>query len=272
MKRFLFTILLSLPVVAHAAELKVISLSPHATELAYTAGLGDAMIAVDDYSHYPAEVDKLEHVASYKGLNIERIAALQPDLVISWKGGNPADQVEKLEKLGITVFHSTLSTLDNTANELEALSKYASDSSIGEKAADEMRKELAEIRKAQEGKAQVAYFYQLSSNPLFTVSGNNWPNPLFAICGGKNTFEAASAAYPQVNKEQVIVKKPEAIFYADGSTDPKVFWESWKDHLPAAQSEAVFNLTADWVNQATPRSLKAVKQICTAMDKVREQA
>ena len=72
---------------AIAAE-RIISLSPSTTELAYAAGLGDNLVAVSAYSDYPEAAKKLEHVASWQGVNVERILALKPDLILAWRGGN----------------------------------------------------------------------------------------------------------------------------------------------------------------------------------------
>lgn len=68
---------------------RVISLSPANTELAYAAGLGESLIAVSAYSDYPAEAKQLEQVSDWQGLNVERIVALKPDLILAWRGGNP---------------------------------------------------------------------------------------------------------------------------------------------------------------------------------------
>ncbi|WP_144395839.1 ABC transporter substrate-binding protein, partial [Pseudomonas sp. Kh7] len=76
------------------------SLAPHATELAYAAGLGDKLIAVSEYSDYPEQAKELERVANYQGIKLERIVAMQPDLILVWPAGNPARELEKLEKLG----------------------------------------------------------------------------------------------------------------------------------------------------------------------------
>lgn len=103
MSRFLFALLL-LPTLAVAAPLRVISLSPHTTELAYEAGLGDNLIAVSAHSDYPPEALELEQVANYRGINIERVVTLKPDLVLAWQGGNPDKELAKLERLGIEVF------------------------------------------------------------------------------------------------------------------------------------------------------------------------
>lgn len=67
---------------------RVISLAPHATEIAYAAGLGDKLIAVSEMSDYPKEAGELEKVSNYQGIKLERIIALQPDLVIAWPAGN----------------------------------------------------------------------------------------------------------------------------------------------------------------------------------------
>ncbi|WP_016602967.1 ABC transporter substrate-binding protein, partial [Yersinia pestis] len=85
--------LLTLP--AQAAE-RVISLSPSTTELAYAAGLGDKLVAVSAYSDYPESAKKLEHVASWQGINVERILALKPDLILAWRGGNPQRPLDQL--------------------------------------------------------------------------------------------------------------------------------------------------------------------------------
>lgn len=89
MRRFGITLLLlfsSISCWANSSVQRIISLSPHTTELAFAAGLGDKLVAVSEYSDYPARAQKLEHVANYKGIKLERILALKPDLVLAWKG------------------------------------------------------------------------------------------------------------------------------------------------------------------------------------------
>lgn len=77
------TLLVSALVNAAPVE-RVISLAPHATEMAFAAGLGDKLIAVSEHSDYPEQATKLEKVSNYQGIKLERIIALQPDLVIAW--------------------------------------------------------------------------------------------------------------------------------------------------------------------------------------------
>ncbi|PSU45957.1 cobalamin-binding protein, partial [Photobacterium aphoticum] len=110
---------------SHALPQRIISLSPHTTELAYAAGLGDKLIAASDYSDYPEAAKQLERVANYRGIKMERIVALKPDLILAWKGGNPVREMERLEQLGFTLFYSNPKTLEDIPNTVEALGQYA---------------------------------------------------------------------------------------------------------------------------------------------------
>ncbi|CCK05479.1 Vitamin B12 ABC transporter, B12-binding component BtuF [Cronobacter sakazakii 696] len=92
--------LLVLPAWLFAAP-RVITLSPANTELAFAAGI--TPVAVSAYSDYPDAARQLEQVANWQGMNVERIAALKPDLLVAWRGGNPERQINQLKSLGIHV-------------------------------------------------------------------------------------------------------------------------------------------------------------------------
>ena len=91
---------------------RVVSLAPHATELAYSAGLGDKLVAVSERSDYPPQADKLEKVANYQGIKVEKIIALQPDLILAWPAGNPPRELAKLEQFGFNIYYSKTKSLD----------------------------------------------------------------------------------------------------------------------------------------------------------------
>ncbi|MEZ8144370.1 cobalamin-binding protein [Enterovibrio norvegicus FF-33] len=264
-----FVFLLCLPTIVLAAPLRVISLSPHTTELAFEAGLGKNLIAVSAHSDYPPQALALEQVANFRGINIERVVTLKPDLVLAWKGGNPDRELAKLERLGIEVFYSNPHSLYDAADNIEKLGEWSTNPSHAKARADEVRNELVAIEAAQKGKPRIPYFYQLSDSPLMTNNGDHWPQPLFSLCGGENIFTNSAAPYPQVSMEQVIVRKPKAIFYPSAKAMPLGGWDKWADFIPAVKNNNIFAISGDWLNRPTPRALKAVKQICTAFDQVR---
>lgn len=98
---------------------RVITLSPANTELAFAAGI--TPVGVSSYSDYPPQAQKIEQVSTWQGMNLERIVALKPDLVIAWRGGNAERQVDQLASLGIKVMWVDATSIEQIANALRQL-------------------------------------------------------------------------------------------------------------------------------------------------------
>ncbi|MDW6156830.1 ABC transporter substrate-binding protein, partial [Klebsiella pneumoniae] len=91
------------------------SLAPNATELAYAAGMGEVLVAASAYSDYPPQAAKLEQVASWQGINLERVLALKPDLILAWRGGNPQRVLDQIAAFGIPIFYADADNLGGIA-------------------------------------------------------------------------------------------------------------------------------------------------------------
>lgn len=258
-------------VLANEPAQRVISLAPHATELAYAAGLGDKLIAVSEMSDYPAQANTLEKVSNYQGIKLERIIALQPDLVIAWPAGNPAKELEKLKQFDIPIYYSSTGSLQDIANNIEQLSQYSEDPQVGKKAADHFRSQLTALKQRYNTENKVRYFYQLSEKPIITVAGKNWPSEVFTFCGGENIFTDSGSPYPQVSIEQVITRQPEVIFTSQHAMSNDGMWSEWKNELPALKSGHIWSLNADWINRPTPRTLNAITEVCEHFESVRQK-
>lgn len=175
--------LIALPV--YAAVERVISLAPSTTELAYAAGLGEKLVAASDFSDYPAAANKLERVASWQGINVERILALKPDLILAWRGGNPQRPLDQLAALGIPIFYSDARSFEQIAQELEKLTAYSPHP-------DRARQAAAHIRQyghqSVHRSSPLRILIQLGTQPLFTSSADTLQNEIIFLCGGENIF------------------------------------------------------------------------------------
>ncbi|SMY37289.1 vitamin B12 ABC transporter substrate-binding protein BtuF [Photobacterium andalusiense] len=249
---------------------RIISLSPHTTEMAYAAGLGDKLIAASAYSDYPPAAKKLERVANYRGLKMERILALKPDLILAWQGGNPSRELARLQQLGMKIIYSNPKTLADIPKTLVQLSQYAASPQIALQAAAAFNQQLQQLKIANHNKSKVRYFYQLGSTPLMTVTDNGWPSQIFSFCGGENIFANSRVAYPQVNQEQVIVGQPQVIFSPQPITTTLQLWAPWQQQLAAIKQHHIYQLNANWLNRPTPRTLLAIKQVCALLNQVRD--
>ncbi|MGC9421720.1 vitamin B12 ABC transporter substrate-binding protein BtuF [Vibrio sp.] len=263
MKRLLLfcSLLLTYPCIASAAE-RIISLAPHATELAFAAGLGDKLIAVSEFSDYPEQAKMLPTVANFQAINIERIVRLQPDLVIAWPEGNALRELEKLTRLGIPIFYSHPKQLLDIADEIEQLSHYAKNPAVGLQAAKDFRQQLDQLHQRYAHLAPTRYFYQLSEKPIITLAQDNWPSEIFRVCGGENVFQNSPSPYPQVSIEQVLLAQPEVIFTSQHAMRDGTMWNKWREQLMVGKPSYIWPLNPDWLNRPTPRTLMAIEQVC----------
>nr|WP_186375186.1 vitamin B12 ABC transporter substrate-binding protein BtuF [Yersinia rohdei] len=245
---------------ALAAE-RIISLSPSTTELAYAAGLGDKLIAVSAYSDYPEEAKKLEHVASWQGVNVERILALKPDLILAWRGGNPQRPLDQLASFGIPIFYSDPVNIDQIAGDLDKLAQYSPHPEQAHQAAEQLRQQVAELRSRHARTQPLRVFLQFGTQPLFTSSGHTLQSEIISLCGGENIFASSRVPWPQVSREQVMVRQPQVIVVSGDEAQADNINAFWRPQLTAP----VITLNEDWFNRAGPRILLAAKQLCQQM-------
>lgn len=268
---FLLTTFSSYAHQPHSAQ-RIISLAPHTTELACSAGLCDQLIAVSEYSDYPEQVKSLEQVANYQGIKLERILTLQPDLVIAWPEGNPQRELDKLRDLGIPLYISTIHSLDDIARNIEELSAFSTNPQQGQNAAHHFRQQLDKLQQQYHHAVPVRYFYQLSHQPLITLGQDGWLSEIFQVCKGENVFAHSKVPYPQVSTEQVILAHPEVIFTTGSDHSPSnqtQQWQQWSHAIPAVAQQQIWSLTSDWSNRPTLRTLQGIQEICTYLDNAR---
>lgn len=241
-----------------AAAQRVISLAPHTTELAYAAGLSDSLIAVSDYSDYPPAAKQLEHVASWQGINLERLLALKPDLVLAWRGGNPQRVLDQIAAFGIPVFYSDPRHVDDIADDLDNLAQYSPHPQTAASAARELRAEAARLKQRYATVHPVRVFMQFGTQPLFTASQATLQSDVLALCGATNIFADSPVPWPQVSREQVLTRKPQAIVVAGDEQLAQNVKKFWAPQL----NVPVIAIPEDWFNRSGPRIILAARQLC----------
>ncbi|EOV8089869.1 vitamin B12 ABC transporter substrate-binding protein BtuF [Providencia rettgeri] len=246
-----------------AAKQRVISLSPANTELAYAAGLGDSLIAASAYSDYPEQANNLEQVADWQGLNVERIIALKPDLILAWRGGNPQRPLDQLSELGIPIIYFDPQTIDDVINSVIELAQYSPNPALAQQNVEKMRAKLApyQNKKISNNKPKKV-FIQLGTQPLFSAGNHTLQNNIVEFCGGENVFVNSAVQWPQVSREQVITRKPDVIIMTGSAEQEKTVKEFWHSQL----NIPIIRLNEDWFHRAGPRIVNATEQLCEQLN------
>lgn len=256
--RVLCALLLLAPVWLFATP-RVITLSPANTELAFAAGI--TPVGVSSFSDYPPEAASIEQVATWQGMNIERIVALKPNLVLAWRGGNAERQVNQLTSLGIRVMWIDAVSIEQVAQALRALAPYSPTPQRAEQAARQMLNDYAALKEKYAAYSKKRVFLQFGSQPLFNTGKGSIQNQVLEVCGGENIFAASRVPWPQVSREQVLARQPQAIVVVGNATEIPKIEQFWQQQLKIP----VIPLNSDWFERASPRIILAAKQLCAAL-------
>lgn len=260
--RALAALLLFLPAWLFAAP-RVISLSPANTELAFAAGI--TPVAVSSYSDYPPAAAQIEQVASWQGINLERILALKPDVVLAWRGGNPERQVDQLKKFGIHVMWIDATSIEEVAQTLRQLAPYSPQPAQAEQAAQQLMSAYEALKSRYAAEPKKRLFMQFGTQPLFTSGKGSIQHQVVELCGGENIFAESRVPWPQVSREQVLARHPQAIILPGGEKAQTRVKAFWGDQL----NVPIISLHDDWFERASPRIILAAQQLCSALAQVK---
>lgn len=249
---------------------RIITLAPNLAELVFAAGAGEHLIAVVEYSNFPAQVAEKPRVGDAFRIDLERIMELNPDLVIAWKSGNPQTALQKLTRLGITVWQIEITHPEEIADVVDNISRAAGTEIVGGAVALQLRNRLAGLQQLNADKPPVDYFYQIASRPLYTINGLHIISRSLAICGGQNVFSDLPTLAPQISRESVIIENPQAMIAPETPDNPPALlnWQDWS-YLQAVRNGNLLYLPADEISQATPRLLDSIELACKLLDEVR---
>ncbi|WP_321891787.1 cobalamin-binding protein [Paraburkholderia tropica] len=254
---------------------RVISLAPHATELIYAAGGGAKLVGTVSYSDYPPAALKVPHIGDNRALDLERIAALKPDLIVVWRHGNAQQQIDRLRDLHIPLFFSEPHRLDDVATSLTRLGTLFGTDTAARAAADAYRRDIAQLRTRYAQRAPVRVFYEVWDQPLMTINGEQIVSDAITLCGGSNVFAALRPPVPTLSTEAVLAANPEAIVTASpGATAPDRplpaldRWRAWPQLAAVAQGN-LFAIDGDLLSRAGPRLAQGAEQLCKDLDQAR---
>ncbi|TAI89141.1 vitamin B12 ABC transporter substrate-binding protein BtuF [Pectobacterium versatile] len=252
---------------AYAIPQRVISLAPHATEMAYAAGMGEQLIAVSAWSDYPPEAKKLEQVASWQGINLERILALKPDLILAWREGNSQRPLEQIANFSIPIVYLDAKTLDDIPASLRQLATYSRHPEQAERAATNFQQEIDKLQHAGErhNATPLRVFIQFGTQPLFTSSKATLQSQIVSLCGAENVFSDSPVPWPQVSREQVLRRQPQAIIVGGAPERISSVQAFWQPQLAVP----VITVNEDWFSRSGPRLLLAAQQICSQLAELR---
>jgi iron complex transport system substrate-binding protein len=252
-----------------AAPLRIVSLAPGATEMLFAAGAAPEVIATVEYSDEPPAARQVPRIGDVAAIDMERLVALRPDVVVVWAaGGNPA-QREKISTLHIPIYEQQVIRLADIPAAVRRLGVLAGTAAAADRAAQAMETRLAALAATYGARtgAPPSVLMQVWNRPIYTVGGRHLMSDALEICGARNVFADLAEAGPIVDTESVIARNPDIIIAAAPSGEGAAWVADWKQlkSLAAVRNDRVVAFEDQALSRLGPSVIGATEALCRTL-------
>jgi len=252
------------------APQRIVTLAPHLAELVCDVGACSRLVGVSAYTDQPAQAAAQPQVGDAYAVNLEALLALHPDLVLAWDQATPPATIERLRRLGLRVEVPSINSLDGIAGELRRLGRQLGTAATANAAADTYTAQLTALRRRYAHVSRVRVFYQLGTDPAYTVNHRSTVSAALALCGGDNVFGDLPHIAEPVSAEAVLAARPQAVFYdrQENRAAMRTYW-SRLPQVPAVRHHALYAIDGDLLAHPSPRVLQGIREVCQRLDALR---
>jgi iron complex transport system substrate-binding protein len=266
---------------------RIVSLAPGATEMLFAAGVGDRLVATVDFSDEPAAAKRVPRIGDVTAIDMERLVALRPDVVVVWPGGGNPAQIEKIARLGIPIYRQQVNRLADLPASLRRLGALNSNGSVAEQAASALTAELARIAREYGGGAGAAaakaagakaaevpaagapptVLLEVWNRPIYTVGGTQLMSDALTLCGVRNVFGDLRELGPIIDTEAVIARNPDIIVAAAPPGEGASWLAEWRrfGSLKAVKTGRLVAFEDPRLVRLGPSVVAAAEALCRAL-------
>jgi iron complex transport system substrate-binding protein len=242
---------------------RVVSLAPNITEIIFAIGQEHRLKGVTRFSDYPNAAAMLPTVGSYTRPDLERIVALNPDLCIATKDGNPKRVIDRLVSLNIPVYAVDPRNLDRVMVTILDIGSLFNASETAKALVESMRLRVQRIKRLVENaRSRPRVFFQIGISPIVSIGSDSFIHELIVLAGGQNVA-AGGIAYPRFSREQVLVLSPEVFIITSMARDAvfekvKTDWSHWPN-MPAVRDQRLHLVDSNVFDRPSPRLVEALE-------------
>ncbi len=246
---------------------RIISLAPANTEVLFALGLGDKVVGVTDFCNYPPQALEKEKIGGFSTPDIEKIIALQPDLILA-SSIHAQEVIPALEERNLTVFALAPENLNGILESIQTVGKITGRQQEASRLVTQMENRIeVTTDKTQNLENRPRVFCIIWHDPLYSVGSQTIEQELIEKAGGMNIFQDAFTKYKTVDLEGVIVLNPEVIiaFRGHGEAQSKPFeWAQGESRLMVTQAyknNRIYQIDGDLIARTGPRIVDALEYL-----------
>ncbi|PWW06497.1 iron complex transport system substrate-binding protein [Paenibacillus cellulosilyticus] len=246
------------------APARIVTLAPSETEIAFAIGAGDSVVGVDEYSNYPEQANAIDKVGDTT-TNIEKVTALQPDLILASVTMN-TQAIEQLRALKLNVYATEPKTYDAVIEKIKNIGVLLDKQQGAADVADRMSQVKADIESKVASADKPSVLVEFS--PGWTVGKGEFMDELLTLAGGTNV--AQGNGWYEFDSEQIVKSNPQVIVYSSWYEEPNAILEginarpAWKV-IDAVKNNRLVEVPQDPLSRVGPRLAEGLQSLAKAI-------
>jgi len=248
---------------------RIVSLDPSITEILFALGLNSEVVGVTDYCDYPEQARSKSKVGGYINPNIEAIALLEPNLVVTTLKADTPRLIQQLEDFGIRVFVLDPKRIEDIFENISSLAKLTNRQERARELLGNLKQRLHEVKTKVDGISRPGVFLEMGTDPLISVGPGSFANDLIEIAGGRNVAGQSSSRYPRYTLEEILLADPEVIIICSMTPDDPClaqirWWQRWTN-ISAVRNGRIYIVEANLITRPGPRMIGGLMEIAKAI-------
>jgi iron complex transport system substrate-binding protein len=255
-----------------AAPTQIVSLAPSSTEIVCALDACDDLVGVTDFDDYPAQVADVTDVVVGAVVDVEKVVAADPELILAAGNGfTPTTVIDQLTGLGYPVLSLYPHDLAGVYDDISLVGEAIDAQRVADQLRTSLRARAAAVATAVAGAERPRTFYEVSvfEGSIYTAGKDSFLASLLSQAGGEPiTGDPASTA---IQLEDLIAADPELILLGDAAYDPTITAESvaaragWAEITAVKDGHIVVVLDDVVVTRPGPRIVDGLEALAKAI-------
>jgi iron complex transport system substrate-binding protein len=198
---------------------RIVSLQPATTEIVFALDAGDRVVGkVEDIFDSPPEAKDVPVVATYQGVDVEKVVGLEPDLVIAGgNGGNPPEDIARLRSLGVPVLVVYPETVDEVLDNIGLIGAATGQSDEADELISDLEAKIDEVAQATRDLAKPRTFYEIdATTDVYGPADGSFLAEMIELAGGI-PITTGSTEFVPIPLEVLVTADPEVIVLGDAA-------------------------------------------------------
>lgn len=257
-------------VTINQAPATIVALTPASVETLVTLNLADRVVGIAECTCTPDQLAAVPTVASYTGVDVEAIVALEPDVVfVAAPPFTPSDAISAMRAANLTLVTLNPTSVSGVLNSIQLIGDVTGRTLLAADLTAEIESEITSLVSLVNQVESISVFYEIdATSAIYGLAPNDYAAELIQLAGGTLVSSGVDGVY-EISLERLIAAAPDVILLGDaayGVTAEAVAARPGWSSIPAVTNGDIRPIDGDLVTTPGPRLAEALAALISAIN------